>query len=90
MNNGLYTTHDAIYSAVFSNGPLPFLPVNPVESHSDYGTSDLVGISPGDLSVVPTPLPVDVKPDCEVKTTQVKPFKCPQCAFGMGSPWKDI
>lgn len=90
VNNGLYTTHDAIYSAVFSNSPLPFLPVNPVEARSDYETSDFVGISPGDLSVVPTPLSVNVEPDSVVKTTQVKPFKCPQCPFGKDSLWKYI
>ncbi|KAF8465222.1 hypothetical protein DFH94DRAFT_359017 [Russula ochroleuca] len=86
VNNGLYTMNDAIYSAVFSDGPLPFLPVNPAEPQSDYGTSDSVGTSPADLSVMqqsvaPTPLPVNVRPDSEAEKTQAKPFKCPHCPF---------
>ena len=86
VENGLYTMHDAVYLAVFSDGPLPFLPVNPVEAQSDYGVSDLVapgGIPVTQQRVVPTPIPVSVRPDPEAKTTQNKPFKCPQCSFGM-------
>lgn len=86
VSNGLYTMHNPIYSAVFSDGPLPFIPMNPVEAQSDYGTSDLV--TPGDIPViqqrvVPAPLSVSMRPDSEAKTTQAKPFKCPQCPFGM-------
>ena len=59
-------------------------------AQSDCVTPDLIGVSPSDLSVrasavqqpvaCAAPLPVHVLPD------SAKPFKCPQCMFGMSEP----
>jgi hypothetical protein len=75
VNDGPYTTHDSPYPAVFSDGPLPFPPINPVNDQSDYGTS---GVS--------TSPPVHV-PDSEAaQTAKDKPHKCTECLFCMSEP----
>ena len=64
-------------------------------AQSKYVTSDLMGVSPSDLStvqqsavcVVPTALSVHVTPELvEAKTAPAKPFKCPNCHFCMSDP----
>ena len=69
VDQGVYATHESVYSDIFSHDPSSFgslppsPPLHPVKAHSDYGTSltydSFFEISPEDLSVTlqqsPTP-----------------------------------
>ena len=95
---GVYATHDSVYSDVFSQDPSSFgslppsPPLRPVKAHSDYGTSlphQFFEISPEELylalqeSTTLTPRePLQVLSDTRKDTTSARPFKCPLCPFG--------
>lgn len=97
VEQGVYATHDSVYSDVFSHAPSfgslpPSPPLHPVRAHSDYGTSvphQFFGFSPEELSValqqsatLTSPEPLQVLPDTRTDTTSARPFKCPLCPFG--------
>ena len=101
-----YSAPDSIYSDGISNGPSSFeLPpsptLNPVDAHSDYGTSNpyqsLFEITDPSFTlqqpatvVSPTHDCVQVMPDTQAYATPDRPFKCPLCPFGKPNSYQNL
>jgi len=100
--------YSPIHSDVISNGSLSFgslppsPPLNPVDAHSDYGTSNpyqSLFAEAEDLSfalqqlaivIPPTPHCVQVMPDTQAYANPDRPFKCSLCPFSKPNSYQNL